>query len=362
MKLSKFKKYLLPISAIAFLFVGFLTVFISLKQTQFIKNKAATPNGIGTISLVPITATHYTNDLFPMSIKFNTGGALISSVVMRLVYRFTGTTPELEVTDSSGNVSNQIYPANNLTSTGDWAFPIKSVTRTNGTVTIDFSAIDTNTAGFSSTTDTDLGTIFFKVNRAATTNPVTVSFDTSQSKMLSKGTGADILSILNNANYTLLDNMTLNLKLKLQGLTRTGPNTNITAHFGNYGFSTNIYSDTNGIYSYTADTSLWLPATYDAYIKEPTHLQKKFSNIILAYGNNNLDFTASPLLAGDFNNDNNINILDLGKWLSVYTQLSVPVTPVNQIYDVNGDGVITIQDLGIVLSNYTQLNNLGDSY
>ena len=66
------------------------------------------------------------------------------------------------------------------------------------------------------------------------------------------------------------------------------------------------------------------------------------------------------ILAGDFDSNNILNIIDLGKMLSVYTALSVPVTDLNRIYDIDADASITISDIAQVLSNYTALEIPGD--
>ncbi len=94
-------------------------------------------------------------------------------------------------------------------------------------------------------------------------------------------------------------------------------------------------------------------------VKVPNYLMKSWNAISLNYGKNILR-EIPTLMVGDFDNDNKIDILDIGLLLSVYNSLSVPVNETNQKYDVDGNGVINIFDISIVLSNYTELVVRGD--
>src|SRR6266404_5161401 len=194
--MKKYKQYLLPVLVVVFFVLGLFAVSLSVKQRQTLRNKAANTSGIGSVSLVPVTATHNIGDLFPVTLKFNTGGASISSIALRLIYRFTGATPELDATSITAD--------NALLSTGDWTFPVKTITKSNGMVTIDFSGVNTNTAGYSSTTDTNLATINFRVNSLPSINPVILSFDATQSKMITKSGFKDILGQPNSGSYTIV--------------------------------------------------------------------------------------------------------------------------------------------------------------
>lgn len=103
------------------------------------------------------------------------------------------------------------------------------------------------------------------------------------------------------------------------------------------------------------------PGTYTALIKGPIHLQKNFSEVtVVADQVVDKDWTIEAIKAGDFNNDNKLNIMDFSAILSQYTALSVRVDESNQLYDVDGSGVIDITDIALVLSNYTALEVHGD--
>jgi hypothetical protein len=163
---------------------------------------------------------------------------------------------------------------------------------------------------------------------------------------------------------TATSTTSLNFHIKLQGLNTQSIDrlATIILKNGSTTISTNsnvnIVSDSTG--TYAGSITNLTPGTYDVYIKEPSHLQKKFAAVTLVTGSNPEDWTASPLKAGDFNNDNKIDILDIAQILARYIALTVPVDQTNQIFDVNGDVIINIQDIALVLSNYTQLQVLGD--
>lgn len=159
----------------------------------------------------------------------------------------------------------------------------------------------------------------------------------------------------------------LSFKTALQGISgRRGPDqvvnmalTPVVDSPTSVAHDVTVVSDGAGTYFGSFGSNL-TPGTYDILIKGPAHLRKRFTNYYLAPGDNFVDLSSVPLLAGDFDNNNDINILDIGEILGQYTALSVPATPVNTLYDVNKDGTIDITDIGLVLSNYTALSNPGD--
>lgn len=160
----------------------------------------------------------------------------------------------------------------------------------------------------------------------------------------------------------------LNLKVKFQGVTGKGANEDAYVKIINrtqsyeYSLYVTLLSDSNGIYSGSTGTMSGLPSgTCDIYIKGWSHLNKKFSGINIAPGTNSVDFSSTPLMAGDISNNNILSIEDLSAILATYTSLSVPVTDFTyKKYDLDANGIININDIAIVLSNYTQLETKGD--
>jgi cell division septation protein DedD len=625
------KKNILPILIIIVVLFGMLVAVFLSRQQATLRNNAALPTGTGTITFNPASATHYVGDIFPVTLQVNTASSSITSVAFRVSYPYTTSTPELDVVDELGNPVTQITADPALVSSQDWSFPVKSITRSGGIITLDFAAINTNIAGFSSNSPITFATIYFKVNRSAS-SPVTLTFDQSLSKMMTKSNTTDILKTPTNPIYTILsptptptpvadmnfggrvyidsnnngifdagevgvanrpinvngsvfcttladgtctrfgavivgdtltvahtppsgftntsptsvqvvagvqggtqlvnfgiislasptptpgalppdlvvtnltwsptspsagtgvtfsatiknqgsgtsptgvihgiafqvdgtevtwsDNITsplapgasrtqtanggktgtatwlatagthqitafvddvnrisesnesnntlsspliisiattptplptatptptptptiaptatpspspsptpiaaLNFTVKLQAINNTGPNSNISVILKNgntviYTNNVNATSDSTGIYS--GSLSNIAVGNYDVYIKEATHLQRKFASIALVNGINTYNWTGSPLLAGDFDGNNFINILDVAKILAVYTELTTPVTAATQKYDVNNDGVINVVDIALGLTNYTALEVPGD--
>jgi hypothetical protein len=156
----------------------------------------------------------------------------------------------------------------------------------------------------------------------------------------------------------------VNFNVKFQGITNQGSNKVVSVVVKNgstvvaSNSNVNVTSNSSGVYSGSLSN---VPAgTYDIVIKEQTHLSRKFAGVNIAGGSNNVDLTSKPMLAGDFDNNNALNISDIGQILSQYTALSTPVSGSNAIYDIDNDGSINVVDVSIVLSNYTQLEVLGE--
>ncbi|CAN5331446.1 hypothetical protein BH10PAT1_BH10PAT1_0160 [soil metagenome] len=475
------KKYLLTVLILLILSVGLVVALFLVRQNQALKEHASSPTGQGTITLAPASVTHYVGETFPTTIKINTASSAISSLAFRISYPYSGSNPALEIVDSNGNVSNQIFPDSSLSSSGNWSFPIKSVTRANGVVIIDFAAINTTLTGFSASSDTAIATIYFKATAAANTNPIVLSFDPAQSQMQTKSNTTDILKTPVNASYTItadtiapaaITNLSISsvsassVKLNWTSPADIGPNNkastydirystsdinssnfasatavsqppvpgnsgtpesltvnglaqnikyyfaikstdsvNNTSNLSNvvntttlsptltFGFkmqaisqanitktvnvtltnasssktySVGFTSNVSGVFTPVASINLSGLAidgsAFDVYIKDGSHLRKKLGSLVLTNATNSApaSWNNTQLLIGDFNDDNIINIIDVGKILSVYASLSIPVNITNQPYDVNSDGTINIVDVALALSNYTALTVNGD--
>ena len=332
------------------------------------------PPGTGSISVDPLTVTKPVSQVFPAVLNFNTNGIPISSLTFRLTYPYTGSVPELDVVNQTGSPTSVIYPAPPFDSSPDWSFPVNSVTKSNGFVTIDFAAANTSTAGFSNTTDQALVTIFLKAASVPAINPVNLTFDMTETKMMSKTSPpVNILTPPANPVYFISSAPTMIFSHKMQGVTvplvtRTDYLTLTSQVYPPYTYTHPVLSSTDGIFtsqpalSLTNTTITDVGTPYDVLIKSPGYLQKKFGSVTLLPGENitPVGWRDIKILAGDFDSNNILNIIDLGKMLSVYTALSVPVTDLNRIYDIDADASITISDIAQVLSNYTALEIPGD--
>jgi len=157
-------------------------------------------------------------------------------------------------------------------------------------------------------------------------------------------------------------NAQLSFKIKFQGINNAAPSKNVLVVLKQGGvekYRSNavlVTADANGIYSGTITIA---PGTYDILIKGPIHLQKKFPNVTLNQGTNTKDFSSTPLKAGDFDDNNVLNVFDVGAILNHYTSSSVPVDSLNP-FDIDASGVININDISLVLENYTALEVGGD--
>lgn len=200
------KKYFIPTLILFVTLVGLTTALQLSSRQQEVRKQAAVSGGAGKITISPSATTKYPGQVFPVSINFNTGSSAdaVSSISLLITYPYSGTTPELDIVDASGNQVNQITPNPSLTGSGDWAFPFKNVTRANGRVTIELAAINQNIAGYKSSTDVALASFYLKANRAPSSSPITVTFDTTQSKMMTKtDPPRDILDYPPSASYTI---------------------------------------------------------------------------------------------------------------------------------------------------------------
>lgn len=204
------KKIFWPSLALLLLLVALWTSLTLTPKRQETRKEAVAPIPAGgKITLSPQTVSKYPGERFSVVINFQTGPSetearVISSLTLRMTYPYSGTTPELEIVDPAGNSSNQIYPETNLISSGDWAFPIKTVSRSEGMVTIDLAAINTSILGFKSSQETPLATIYFWASRVPSTNPIILSFNLSYSQMMTKSDPPeDILETPVNGSYTI---------------------------------------------------------------------------------------------------------------------------------------------------------------
>jgi len=335
-------------------------------------------SGIGSISLSPSTSDIAVDSVFPVAINFQTGGVSISSLVMRLIFDYSGATPELNVVDASGNLANKVFPNSALSN--DWNFSVNSVTRASSKVTIDLAALNTNPSGFSSSTQTNLATMYLKAGSVPATNPVVLTFDMTKTRMLAKNDPTqDILGSASGASYTVKletnNPASLSFGFKMQGVTGVCTDRDTTLSLvspsGKYDYELVVTSDSLGVFK-SVDGSVLLvglpvSGSYDVLVKSPGYLRKKLGTLDLVAGVNSAPSSWNDIFmrAGDFDSPgtdgfNILNISDIGKMLSVYDALEVPVTAANRIYDINCDDIISIMDISVVLSNYTALTVTDD--
>lgn len=97
---------------------------------------------------------------------------------------------------------------------------------------------------------------------------------------------------------------------------------------------------------------------FQVLLQAPGYLRKTIGTVTLP--------TTVPLIApaplkfGDFDDNNDLNLLDLSNLLSKYTSSSVPLSGTNLKYDGNHSQTLTLGDISLALTNYLSLHVLGD--
>jgi hypothetical protein len=183
----------MPVKKLAVVFVivavaigGFVTGLFLLQQRQDLRERAAVPGGEARVSLTPATGSFNVGDTISTSVNFNTSGIAVSGIAVRILYPFSGSTPEVSV---SG-----IRVSNTLLSSGSWTCPTQNASQQGGNVVIDIACANTSAAGFTSSTDTLLANIDLKINRAPSA-VLEVKFDPALSVVTRKSDNQDILLI-----------------------------------------------------------------------------------------------------------------------------------------------------------------------
>jgi hypothetical protein len=85
-------------------------------------------------------------------------------------------------------------------------------------------------------------------------------------------------------------------------------------------------------------------------VKGPAHLGKIFSVPSLTAGSNSIDWTSTPLIPGDIDND---NFVDLSDYSQLVTQFD-PISP-KSIYtkaDLNFDTFVDLSDYSLLVANF----------
>lgn len=123
---------------------------------------------------------------------------------------------------------------------------------------------------------------------------------------------------------------------------------------------------TSGVFSPATPitlTGVTTGTTYSILVKVNGYLQKNLGTVTIANGANAGSAAWNSILpkAGDFDNNNTLNALDIGNILGLYTAISVPVTTATAAYDLDGNGVINALDVANTLASYTAISVPGDN-
>ncbi len=174
---------------------GFVSGLLLLQQRQDIREQAAVPHGDAKVSISPQSGNFNVGDTINTSISFNTSGIAVSGIAVRLMYPFTGGSPEVSVSGIRVNSA--------LLSSGNWSCPVQNASQQGGNVIIEISCANISAAGFTSTTDTLLAQIDLRINRAPSA-ALEVKFDPALSVVTRKSDNQDILLIpTSSGKYTI---------------------------------------------------------------------------------------------------------------------------------------------------------------
>jgi len=260
--------------------------------------------------------------------------------------------------------------------------------------TIRIACANISTAGFvlSASAASEIAQITFKSKLEASSN-ITIAANTIGFSMITASGALNTIgaklnntvtatAATGNSNLTTptptggsTENISLNLKLKFQGITKK-PNIDTMSVKVKLGglFPTTDYqtatftSDDKGVWSGTVSfDAVSGPPAYNVYVKGPKHLQKKIcnsvptesaagagtyrctnGNITLVAGSNNLDFSGITLLVGDLpDQDGATNSYDISL---VRNNLNKTDAETLRLADLNLDGKVDTQDYSLVIA------------
>jgi len=190
------KKVLVALLIIAVAIGGFVAGLFLLRERQEIREEASTPTGTTTVSISPETGSYDVGDTVNASVYFNPKGVVINGVAVRLVYPFSGSTPEVTVSSIEVNSS--------FSASADWTCPTQNFTPSGDTVIIDIACANTSSGGFTANADTLLANIELKVEREPQASPFVIRFDSARSVITRKSDNQDVLLVpTSSGNYTV---------------------------------------------------------------------------------------------------------------------------------------------------------------
>ncbi len=150
---------------------------------------AAVSGGAGHILLSPANTTLPIGAGTPVDILFNTANVPVSGI--QVVATFNVANP----VDLTATIQT-----NSALSDDGWSFPIKTVTTTGNTTTVQIMALNLNADGYAVNSNTKLATITFTSAHPFTNKAVV--FDQTLTKILKKSDASDIAAIPANGGYS----------------------------------------------------------------------------------------------------------------------------------------------------------------
>ncbi len=152
-----------------------------------------------------------------------------------------------------------------------------------------------------------------------------------------------------------------NFSVKFQGITSLNPSyptktVNVTLAQGStvrYNFVVITTGNAAAVYSGNVTGANIVPDTYDIYVKGPAHMRKKVATgVVLVPGTNSFTWTATPMVIGDVDDNNQLDINDVAAVINSWIISQTPVSPITKIYDVDDSGFIDIYDAALFVNNW----------
>lgn len=181
------KKIIVALLIIAVAVGGFVAGLMLLNEQQDLREEASTTTGTATVSVDPETATLNVGDTFDVKVYFDPKNVVINGVAVRLLYPFSGSSPEVTV--------NSIEVSQSISSSGDWTCPTQDSSLSGENVVIDIACANTSSAGFTSDENVLLANISLNVTRTPQVSPFVVRFDNVNSVIYRKSDNQDILLV-----------------------------------------------------------------------------------------------------------------------------------------------------------------------
>jgi hypothetical protein len=187
LKKVSFPKLLIQLFILLFLTYA-VAVGVTLSQRSHeLREEASVPDGVATVNFEPSKGNYSIGDVIESNIYFNTAGVALSSVVVRVVIPFSGSTSQVSVEEVAFNPE--------FLGSDEWVCPIAG-THTQGSNTIiDAACANIRAYGYKSDGKVLLATLKLKVIGSPSDNSITLRFDPSQSIVTRWSDNQDILLI-----------------------------------------------------------------------------------------------------------------------------------------------------------------------
>lgn len=189
------KKLVASLVALLIIVITVVAAVFLIRQRQDITGVADQETVTPTVSISPKEATVDPGKSQNVTLSFNTGGAIVSSVSVRVTYPYIGQAPKVVASDLA--VSSQFGTS------ADWTCPVQQIRESASVVQIDVACVNSSTAGYSTNVEVPLASFTLTANEVPATNPVVLSFDTTKTNLTVKSTSEKLDFSTSTGSYTI---------------------------------------------------------------------------------------------------------------------------------------------------------------